>query len=145
MMPASRVRKPAMCSSGKLFEQRFRLLQIRRVEALGEPSVDLGQHTARFLLLALLLQKTTQACHRAELERLRALAAGDVDGVAKGSLGFRWSLGHEQKLSLEAVCLRFPVAFAAFFHRVESFRDESERFARPPLVVSRCKQAKRIR
>src|SRR5262249_10204645 len=73
------------------------------------------QHSARFVLLALLLQKTTQAHRRSKLERLRALAAGDVNGVAKASLGFGWSLGIEQQLSLDAVYLRLPNAFPASF------------------------------
>src|SRR5215471_4312008 len=33
----------------KLFEQRLRVLQVRRIEPLGEPTVDLGQHSARFV------------------------------------------------------------------------------------------------
>src|SRR5262249_39764028 len=42
-------------SSRQLFEQRLRFLQVRRVESLGEPAVDLSEHLASFVLLTLLL------------------------------------------------------------------------------------------
>src|SRR6266542_1367412 len=67
----------------KLFERRLRVLEIRRVEALGEPAVDLCQHSARFVLFALLLEKSTQARDRAELPRLRLLSPRDLDGATK--------------------------------------------------------------
>src|SRR5262249_16880960 len=117
---------PGLSSSRQLFEQRLRVLQVRRVESLGEPPVDLCKHLARFALLALLLQKTTQARHYSEFERLRALPARDVDCVAKASLGFGGFLGLEQQLSLEAAYLRLPVAFPASFHRGKRFGHESE-------------------
>jgi hypothetical protein len=43
--------------------QRFRLLQILRVEPFSEHAVDLCQHMSGFVLLALLLPQTSQA-HR---------------------------------------------------------------------------------
>src|SRR5262245_60388704 len=72
----------------KPFEERLRVLQVGRIESLGEPAVDLCQHSARFVHLAPLLWKASQTHHGSEFERLRALAARDVDGVAKASLGF---------------------------------------------------------
>jgi hypothetical protein len=51
-------------SGRQLVKKRFGLFQIRRVEALGEPAVDPGKDLASFVLLALLLQETTQAHHR---------------------------------------------------------------------------------
>ncbi len=40
-------------ASAKLVEQRLRLLQTGRVEALGEPVIDGQEEVARFLCLAL--------------------------------------------------------------------------------------------
>src|SRR5262245_16923131 len=87
--PAAHLR-PAL---RKLFEQRFRVLQIGRIKSLAEPAVDLGQHSACFVLLALLLQKTTQTPHRAELPRLRLLSARDLDGATKGTFRLAPILG----------------------------------------------------
>src|SRR5262249_47298505 len=55
-------------SSRQFFEERLSILQVGRVAALAEPAVDLCQYSARFGLLALLLQKATQASNRAEFQ-----------------------------------------------------------------------------
>ena len=40
---------------GQLLEQRLRVLQVLRVEALGKPGVDGGEEITGFLLVALLV------------------------------------------------------------------------------------------
>jgi hypothetical protein len=41
---------------GQFVEQRLGFLEVGGVEALGEPVVDLGEHRARFVALALLVE-----------------------------------------------------------------------------------------
>ncbi len=52
---------------GDFPEQRFGVFQIRRVETLGEPVVDFGEHRARLVALALLHQQARETCGRAQL------------------------------------------------------------------------------
>src|SRR5215211_7677084 len=56
----------------KLVEQRLSFLQIGRVEALGEPAVDLREHIASLLALTLLAPETGEARGGAQLQRLRS-------------------------------------------------------------------------
>jgi hypothetical protein len=76
----------------QFFHQSLRLLQILGVKPFGEPTVDLSQELARFFLLALALPQAAQAHHRSQLQRLRLLLAGNVDGLLKTRLGFRLRL-----------------------------------------------------
>src|SRR5262249_7776330 len=64
--------------SRQLVQQRFGLLKIGGVKALGEPALDGGQQRTGFGALALLLPEARQAHGGAQLQRLRLLAAGDV-------------------------------------------------------------------
>src|SRR5208282_5818125 len=50
-------------------QQRLRVLQIRGVEALGEPVVDFGEHRVSFVALALLGEQSCEAGRRAKLQR----------------------------------------------------------------------------
>src|SRR5208283_5554001 len=45
----------------QVLEQRLRVLQVGGVEALGEPVVDFGQHRARLVALALLVEEPREA------------------------------------------------------------------------------------
>src|SRR5215472_10241699 len=68
-------------------QQCFRLLEVGGVKALGEPAIDRGQELARFQALALLLPEASEAHGGPQLQGLRLLAAGDVEGLPK--TGFR--------------------------------------------------------
>src|SRR5262245_34329721 len=68
-------------------QQRFGLLQVSGVKALAEPVVDGRQERTGVVALALLLPQPTQAHPRPQLQRLRLLAAGNVEGLLK--TGFR--------------------------------------------------------
>ena len=58
-----------------LFQQRFGVLQVWSVEALGERVVDFSEHHLRLVALALLCQQARETCNRAQLPRLRVLLA----------------------------------------------------------------------
>ncbi len=73
----------------QLLQQRLRILQVLRVEAFGEPVVDRGEEVARRVPLPLPLPEAGMARGGAELEGLRLLRAGDVDGLAEQRLGLR--------------------------------------------------------
>ena len=60
-------------------EERLGLLEIRSVEALGEPAVDPSEQLAGFRAFALVLPQAAQARGGAQLEQLRLLAAGNLD------------------------------------------------------------------
>ena len=74
---------------GELVQQRLRVLQVRRVEAFGEPVVDGCEQRAGLVLFPLLLPEVGEVRGGAELEGLRLLRAGDVDGLAEQRLGLR--------------------------------------------------------
>jgi hypothetical protein len=63
--------------SAESFEQCFRLFQIGSVEAFGEPVVDVGEHDARLVWVALLDDKAGEALRCAHLPRLRAHGANE--------------------------------------------------------------------
>src|SRR5262245_55478051 len=68
-------------------QQRLRLLEVGGVKALGETAVDLCQELVRRGPLALLLPQARQAHGGAQLIGFRALAPGDVEGLAEAGLG----------------------------------------------------------
>jgi hypothetical protein len=74
-------------TSWQLIQEGFGILQVRRGETLGEPAIDIGQHSARFFALALALPEPTQARDGSEFEGLHLLALGNVDGPIKCSFG----------------------------------------------------------
>ena len=55
---------------GKFVEQRLGLLQIGRIEALGEPAKDWGEQIASLTTLALIAPEPRHAHRRAQFERL---------------------------------------------------------------------------
>ena len=73
--------------SARCVQQRFRLLQIRRVKALGKPAVDRRQQRTGFGLLALLLPQTAQAYGGPQLQCPRLVTAGHRQGLVETRLG----------------------------------------------------------
>src|SRR5438034_4611765 len=73
-----RRRASARWSLPQLLEQRLRLDEVARIEALGEPAVDRGEQVARLRRAALGLEPAAKARGRAQLERLRPMAPGEV-------------------------------------------------------------------
>jgi hypothetical protein len=57
----------AKCFCVQLIQQRLGGLKVRGIEALGEPSVCVGEHLACFVAPTLLLAKPCQTCRRSEL------------------------------------------------------------------------------
>ena len=62
--------------SPQRIEQRLGLLQVKRVEALGEPVVDWGEKIVSLPRLALITPQARQAPRRAQLQRPCLLRAG---------------------------------------------------------------------
>ena len=85
---AKKISDHYILNSRQFFEQRLRLLQIRRVKPFSEPAVDLLQHLPGFFLLALALPQPRQVHHRPQLQRLRTLLAGNFDGLLKIPFSF---------------------------------------------------------
>ena len=61
----------------QFLDQRFRLLQILRIKPFSEPVVNLRQHNACFVMLALLLPEAREAYRCAQFPRLRLLTLSD--------------------------------------------------------------------
>ena len=68
-------------------EQRLRLLQVWRVEPLGEPAVGWGEQVMHLSLPVLAAPQPGQARRGAQLPRPRALLSGDRDGTSEAKLG----------------------------------------------------------
>src|SRR5262249_53877457 len=75
--------------SGQLVEQRLRLHEVARVEALGEPAVNRGEEVACLGALALALPEPREARRGAQLEGLCLLCPRDVERAAEECLGLR--------------------------------------------------------
>ena len=93
-------------------QQRLGLLQVGGVKALREPAIDRRQQRVGLGALALLLPQATQAHGGPELQRLRLLAAGDVQSALQPGFRLRWlraRLPQEQD-ALEATDFCFPAA-----------------------------------
>ena len=54
-------------------QQRLGGIKVRGIEALGEPSVCVGEHLARFVAPTLLFAKARQTCSRSKLPRFAQL------------------------------------------------------------------------
>ena len=59
----------------QLIEQHPGLLQIKRVETLGEPAVNGSEQFASWVRFALVAPEARETCGSAKLKRLRALPA----------------------------------------------------------------------
>src|SRR5438094_862442 len=93
----------------ELLQQRLRLAQVARVEALGEPAVDRGEQVARLRRAALGPEPAAKARGRAQLERLRPLAPGEVHRLPVARLhrgGLRALPG--QQIAAEAMEIGLP-------------------------------------
>ena len=75
------------CPSVQLMQQRLGGLKVRGIEALGEPSVCVGEHLARFVAPTLLLAKARQTCRRSELPGFAQLAPRRSDRSTKVIFG----------------------------------------------------------
>ena len=73
--------------SPEFLQQRFRLLEVRRVKAFGEPAIDRGQQRAGFGPLALLLPEAAQARSGTQLPGLGLLAARNHQGLLEARFG----------------------------------------------------------
>src|SRR5947199_688388 len=68
-------------------QQRLRLLQIGRVEPLGEPAVDRGQEVAGFGAAALVMKQPGEAHTGTQFPDFGLLLPGDAEGLAIEFLG----------------------------------------------------------
>jgi hypothetical protein len=68
-------------------QQRLGGLKVRGIEALGEPSICVGKHLARFVAPTLLLVKARQTCSRSELPRFAQLVPRCSDRSTKVIFG----------------------------------------------------------
>src|SRR5574341_585776 len=70
-------------------QQRFGLLEVGSVKALGEPAVNRGQQGVGFPPLALRKPEAAQARGRAQLPGFGLLAAGQSQGLLEAGFGPR--------------------------------------------------------
>src|SRR6266511_2888831 len=118
----------------QLFERGLGLLKVGGVKALREPTVDLRQQLAGFCWLALSLPQPTEAHCSPQLQRLRLLAVGDVEGLMK--IGFRLMLVRttlpQQQLSFEPMQFCLPPALPIFVHQNEGLGQYMQPFFELP-------------
>src|SRR6266851_5766679 len=88
--PEQRILPPlARALRAQFIKQRLRVLQIDGVEALGEPAVDVREHSARLVATALLREQPCEARRRAQLPRFGALLPRNLNRSLKAALSLR--------------------------------------------------------
>src|SRR5208337_1780373 len=118
---SSRRRRPS--SRCKLAEQRLRLFQVERVEALGEPAVDGRKKIMSFSAPALIAPEPREAHRRAKLPGAGLLCAGDFQRTFETGLCFGcMALGRLHcNFALHAMDLCFEPLLLGFFRRRDRF------------------------
>ena len=71
----------------QLVEQCLGILQVRGVEAFGEPVVDRGEKIVGLVSLAVVCPQAGEAGRGAELQRSRLFVASYVQGLLEAALG----------------------------------------------------------
>src|SRR5229473_1837814 len=111
------------CSGSQLVEQGLGVFQVARVEALGEPTVDFGEHLARLAAAPLLVEQPSEAHRYAQFPRLGALAPSDIDSFAKRF--FRLYdvclMAPEQQFTPHPMKLRFRQPMVGSLHADQAF------------------------
>src|SRR5262249_23574908 len=98
---------PSDSSRRQLLQQRLRLLQIERIEALGKPAVDRSEQFASLLRLPPITPEPRHAHRCAQFQRLCLLPAGDCISALEISFclgGFRLGL-HQYDLASNVINL----------------------------------------
>src|SRR5262249_6478819 len=133
--------------SGQLVEQRLRLDEVTRVEALGEPGVDRGQQRAGFGALALALPEAGKARRSTQLEGLRLLCRRDLERAAEECLGRRGARGiaGEQQLALPVVKARVIEMLARLGGHGEPALDRPEGIGVPARRALTARQGRGAR
>jgi hypothetical protein len=86
---SSLFRHPARRGQFEVVEQRSRLTQVRGIEPLAEPRIDVLQQGARVLATTAARPQAAQARRGAQLERPRVLPPRDLEGLTEARLGIR--------------------------------------------------------
>ena len=74
-------------SISQLVEQCLGVFEVRRIEALGEPDIDVCQHGAHIIATTSFVEQPREAHGCAQLPRFRTHAARERDGLAEAGLG----------------------------------------------------------
>src|SRR5262245_50248595 len=95
----------------QLVEQRFGILQVSRLEALGKPPVDGLQQVMCLPALALFCQQAGEADCGAEFQQFGALALRDVNGPPETGFGSGavCAVACEKQLALAPLQFRIPI------------------------------------
>ncbi len=106
---------PVITTLRQFVEQRFGILQIGGVEALGEPAVDRGEQRVRLGGLALVAPQPGEAGGGAQFPRLRLLRTGALDRPPIGSFRpIRSSrVPPQEQIAQEPMHFRLPWGVAA--------------------------------
>src|SRR5207249_10116103 len=123
-------RKEATLDTNRLFppllEQRVRLLQVGRVEALGEPAIHLRQQVAGLIALALLLPEPTQGHGGAQLPGFSLLAARYAEGLLEAGFRADGVRLAQQECPLEPVGLREQAGLSAGLHLRQGLSQQAQ-------------------
>src|SRR5262249_36208973 len=119
----------------QLLQQRLRFLQVRRVEAFGEPAVDWREEVAGFGALALVAPEAGKAGGGAQFVRPRPLMLRYAKRLFECVLALLTFVLAQERDALQAVELRIPRALAGGFLRLQPFLHRGQRG--PMLVPKR--------
>ena len=97
------LREIMLTCSRQLVEQRFSVLEIGGVEALGEPAIDRRDEVARVGSLAPVAPKPSQVKRGFQLERLGALLAGDHQRPLEAGFSLGGPIKRQRQHALQAM------------------------------------------
>src|SRR5271169_3683600 len=109
----------------QLLQQCLRLLQIKRVEALGEPAVDRSEQIAGLISLALIAPEPRHAHRGAEFPGFCLLRTGDRKCTLEIRFRFRriWLRRHEREVAGYSMEVRLEPPFIGCFRQSHRFVD----------------------
>ena len=106
----------------QLIEQRLRLLQIARIEALRKSAVNRSEQFACLLLFTLVAPETCEAHCGAEFPGLSLLLAGDCERASEFDLSLALTLHREERIADNTVELGFEHTFIRVLHGGKGLR-----------------------
>jgi hypothetical protein len=114
----------------QFLKQRLRLLQIARVEALGEPSVDRSEKLAGLIPLTLIAPETGKASRSAQFMGPRILSAGYGQSPTITLLDRRVVAGRFQEVALQPMYLSLVVPLIGCLNEMRSLAQSTQAFGR---------------
>src|SRR5215831_10960059 len=100
----------------QFFQQRLGVLEVGGVETLSEPAVDVGEHGARLVAMALLSHQPREAGGRTQFKRLCVEIPRDIQSFPKAVGCLLCARAPKQHLAFQASCLSCAYTLSTFLY-----------------------------